>query len=60
MGWRTASYDLSSFKGQTVRVVFENRNLHSGYSLGIWTYVDDVRLLDYPDSVYLPVTVKGQ
>jgi hypothetical protein len=46
LGWRTASYDLSAFKGETVRIVFENRNLHSGYSLGIWTYVDDVRVVD--------------
>ena len=46
MGWRTASYYLSAFKGQNVRLVFENRNLHDGISLGIWTYVDDVRVVD--------------
>lgn len=46
MGWRTASYDLSPLKGQTVRLIFENRNLHGDTSLGIWTIVDDVRLVD--------------
>ena len=63
LGWRTASYDLSDFKGQTVRLVFENRNLHGGLSLGIWTYVDDVRVVDAgplstppgPPRAYLPV-----
>jgi hypothetical protein len=58
MGWRTASYDLSGFKGQTVRVVFENRNLHRG-SRGIWTYVDDVRVVGWPYSVYLPMVMNG-
>jgi hypothetical protein len=60
MGWQMATYDLSAFKGQHVRLVFENRNLHEGQSLGIWTYVDDVRVLDWPHSVYLPVTAKGR
>jgi hypothetical protein len=46
LGWRKASYDLSAFKGEMVRIVFENRNLHSGYSYGIWTHVDDVRVVD--------------
>jgi hypothetical protein len=45
LGWRTASYDLSPFKGQNVRLVFENRNLHDN-SWGIWTVVDDVRVVD--------------
>jgi hypothetical protein len=37
---------LSAFKGQTVRVIFETRNLENGRSQGIWTYVDDVRVVD--------------
>lgn len=45
LGWRTGSYDLSAFKGQHVRVVFSNRNLWPD-SLGIWTNVDNVRVLD--------------
>jgi len=65
LGWRTGMFDLSAFKGQTVRVVFENRNLHGGYSWGIWTYVDDVRVVDAgplppppgPHRAYLPVAI---
>ena len=45
LGWRNAVYDLSTFKGQHVRLVFANRNLWPN-SWGIWTYVDDVRLVD--------------
>ena len=45
LGWRWGSYDLSAFKGQHVRVVFSNRNLWPD-SLGIWTNVDNVRVLD--------------
>jgi hypothetical protein len=46
MGWRTASYDLSPFKGRHVRLIFENRNLHGNLSLGNWTILDDVRVVD--------------
>lgn len=45
LGWRMGSYDLSAFKGQHVRIVFSNRNLWPD-SLGIWTNVDNVRVLD--------------
>ena len=41
LGWRSYSYDLSRFKGMTVRLWFENKNEYDG-GLGIWTYVDDV------------------
>jgi hypothetical protein len=39
------TYDLSKYKGQHIRLVFSNRNLWPN-SWGIWTYVDDVRVLD--------------
>jgi hypothetical protein len=63
LGWRSVSYDLSAYKGQPVRLIFENRNLHSGYSMGIWTTVDDVRVIDAgpaptppgPHRAYVPV-----
>jgi hypothetical protein len=66
LGWRTASYDLSTFKGQTVRLVFENRNLYDT-SLGIWTVVDDVRVVDAgalpdlpgPYRYHFPIAMKG-
>jgi hypothetical protein len=44
LGWKTHSYDLSGFKGQTVRIYFASRNEWDG-GLGIWTYVDDVKRL---------------
>ncbi len=47
LGWREAFFDLSDFKGQHIRLVFSNRNLWQN-SWGIWTYVDDVRVLDVP------------
>jgi DNA-binding beta-propeller fold protein YncE len=45
LGWRSVTYDLSKYKGQYVRLVFYNRNLWPN-SWGIWTYVDDVRVVD--------------
>ncbi|GJM41580.1 MAG: hypothetical protein DHS20C20_18620 [Ardenticatenaceae bacterium] len=64
--WRSFSYDLSQYKGQNIRLFFSNRNLHDGASLGIWTYVDDVRVLDAgalpsggPLSVYLPIVLNN-
>jgi len=61
LGWRTAAYNLSAYKGQSIRLVFANRNLWSS-SWGIWTYVDDVRVVDAgplpaagPHGAYLPV-----
>jgi hypothetical protein len=58
LDWRTMSVDLSVFKGQSIRIVFWNRNLWPR-SLGIWTYVDNVRVVDAgalpSHKVYLPV-----
>jgi len=45
LGWRSGSYDLSAYKGQYIRVVFSIRNLWPD-SWGIWSYVDNVRVLD--------------
>ena len=45
LGWRSVNYDLSAYKGQHIRLVFSNRNLWP-ISWGIWTYVDDVKVLD--------------
>ncbi len=56
LGWREVRYDLSAFKGQHIRIVFSNRDLWPN-SLGIWTYLDDVRVLDaglYWQPVFLP------
>jgi len=46
LGWREAALDLSAFAGKRVQVRFVNENVHPGISLGSWTYVDDVTLVD--------------
>ena len=60
--WRRVSYDLSAYKGQYVRLVFQNRNLWP-QSWGIWTYVDDVRVVDAGPpplfSIFLPTLLKS-
>jgi hypothetical protein len=60
LGWRYAIYDLTPLRGENVRLVLKNRNLHDEASLGIWTQIDDVRVRDLrlweagPYHVYLP------
>jgi len=46
LGWRTASFDLSKYKGQHIRVNFSNRNLWPMKSWGIWTDIDAVMVWD--------------
>jgi len=62
LGWRTVKLDLSAYKGQHIRVVFSNRNLWPN-SWGIWTYVDDVRVVEadeLPTNLinFLPMIIK--
>jgi hypothetical protein len=47
LGWKTFSYNLEAFKGQTVRIYFESKNEWDG-GWSIWTYVDDVKLQTTP------------
>ena len=54
LGWVTVTYDLSAFCGQTIRLVFSNRNL-SPESNGVWSYLDDVVISDETEWVYLPL-----
>ena len=63
LGWRTGTFDLSAYKGQTIRVNFEARNIHSNYSLGIWTYLDNVAVVEASDlpsehHIYLPMALR--
>lgn len=46
LGWQHVTYDLSDFRGQSIKLWFEVRNLHHDLSFGVWTYIDDVRVLD--------------
>jgi hypothetical protein len=67
LGWRSARFDLSRFKGQHIRVVFSNRNLWPD-SWGIWSFVDNVRVLDAgplppaagPYSNFVPAALMGR
>jgi len=43
LGWKTFSYNLDGYKGQTLRLYLESKNEWDG-GLGIWTYVDDAKL----------------
>ena len=45
MGWQQGTIDLTDFRGQSVYLSLVNENLHA-ISLGIWTYVDEVLLVD--------------
>ncbi len=54
LGWKTVTYDLSEFRGQTIRLTFSNRNLLPE-SNGIWTYLDDVKIADESEKVFLPL-----
>ena len=56
LGWRNGGYNLSAFRGQTIRIVFMNRNLHQT-SLGIWTELDNVRIFD-AQTVFNPMIAK--
>jgi hypothetical protein len=63
--WRRASYDLTDLKGRTVILVFETNNLDPDESLGIWTHVDHVEVVDVtlaptlePYSSTLPIAMR--
>ena len=54
LGWKTVTYDLSEFRGQTIRLTFSNRNLLPE-SNGIWTFLDDVKISDETERVFMPL-----
>lgn len=62
LGWRSAQFDLSPYKGQHIRIVFSNRNRWDN-AWGIWTHVDNVQVWDYgyatppqgPNKRFLPM-----
>jgi hypothetical protein len=62
MGWRTATFDLSAYQGQFIRLMFLNHNEHQT-SKGLWTFVDDVRVIEAVDippenAIFLPLVKK--
>ena len=50
MGWQEGANDLSPYRGTWVTLYFRNENTHPGTgtyaSLGIWTYLDDIKVTD--------------
>lgn len=46
LGWRSVEFDLSAFKGQHIRLKFSVQNRWPN-AWGMWTHVDNVRVLDY-------------
>lgn len=56
MGWQERRLDLSAYRGQTIQLYFEAKNEHCG-GWGIWTYVDDVRVVDQ-SQVYVPIIMR--
>jgi sugar lactone lactonase YvrE len=57
LGWKSAEFDLSPYRGKFVRLVFRNRNLYPG-SLGIWSYVENVEVRDKTSNIYLPLLLQ--
>jgi len=47
MGWRTAGFDLTPYRGQYVRVIFSIRNVWPA-SKGIWAELDNVAVANAP------------
>ncbi len=57
LGWKQVWFDLSAYRGRTLRLYFESRNEFDG-ALGIWTYVDGVRLVE-AQHTFLPVAMRN-
>ncbi len=53
LGWQSARFDLSAYKGQYIRLVFSVKNLQAG-SLGVWAYIDGVTIRDAAASIAFP------
>lgn len=56
MGWQEQRFDLTAYRGDTIQLYFEAKNEHCG-GWGIWTYIDDVRLVDQ-SQVYVPIIMR--
>ena len=58
-GWKRASVDLRPYAGQIVRLEFSNWNRNDNL-FNTWSYVDDIRVLDWPPySTYLALVAGG-
>ncbi|MFQ5858638.1 MAG: hypothetical protein ACE5LU_23810, partial [Anaerolineae bacterium] len=57
MGWQVGRFDLSAYRGLTIQLYFESRNEHDK-GWGIWTYLDNVRVIDR-SQVFVPVVMRN-
>ena len=58
-GWKRASIDLRPYAGQTVQLEFSNWNRNDNL-FNTWSYVDAIRLIDWPlYSTYLALVSGG-
>ena len=57
LGWRTFAYDLTPYRGHTITLWFENKNEWDG-ALGIWTFVDGIKVLERERQVHLPAVFR--
>jgi hypothetical protein len=57
LGWKSAEFDLSPYRGKHIRLAFGNRNLYPD-SLGIWSYVEKVEVKDEANKFYFPLIQK--
>lgn len=58
LGWKVVTADLSAFKGETVRLWFQNEHKWDK-AVGIWTYLDDVVVFDNQYQIYMPIMPTG-
>lgn len=57
MGWREGRFDLSAYRGETIRLYFESKNEYCG-GWGIWTYLDDVRVINRT-RMFVPIVMRN-
>ncbi len=58
-GWKWTAIDLRPYAGQTVQLVYSNWNRYDNL-FNTWSYVDDIRVLDWPlYSTYLSLVAGG-
>jgi len=57
LGWREGSIDLRPYAGQTVRVCLSNITREDSF-WNTWTFVDDVRLMNLEQKLYLPAVLR--
>jgi hypothetical protein len=58
LGWREGTVDLRPYAGQSVKICMSNITRHDSF-WNTWTYVDDVRLMNLEQRLYLPAVLRA-